>query len=137
MIESLWKFLIYSEVMRSYYQLIESRPPYYMATDAETNLLRYYDEQRALLAPPFSERLDVTLRSLSDIGDIADALDQRQRISELLHTAQLRDLRDILGKVLSSYDKVSILVDNLDGQWGAGGQHRVSFGTTVGSASSF
>ena len=118
LIESLWKFLIYSEVARSVYQLLESRPPYYMSTEAETNLMSYYNEHSEILSPPFSERLDVTLRSLSEIGEIADAVNQRQRISELLHSAQLRDLRDILGKVLSNYDKVSILIDNLDGQWG-------------------
>ena len=118
LIESLWKFLIYSEVIQSVYELIKSRPPHYMSTDAESSLLGYYDDNRELLAPPFSERLDVAIRSLSDLGDIADAIDQRQRISEQLHANQLRHLRDVLGKTLSSYKQVQILIDNLDAQWG-------------------
>ena len=53
-----------------------------------------------------------------NVSEIEDEIAQRRRISELLHSNQLRDLRDILGKVLSAYDKVSILIDNLDAQWG-------------------
>ena len=118
LIESLWKFLIYSEIARNIYQLCNSRPPYILQTEAESRLLEYYDNHKVLLAPPFSERLDVTLRSLARIGEIGDAVDQRQRISELLHSTRLRDLREVLGKALSEYEKVSILIDNLDGQWG-------------------
>ena len=118
LIESLWKFLIYSEIARSIYQFVKSRPPYHMPTDAESQLLGYYDNNCDLLSPPFSERLDVVLRSLTDVGELVDEITQRRRISELLHLNQLRDLRDILGRVLSAFDKVSILIDNLDAQWG-------------------
>ena len=118
LIESLWKFLIYSEMARSIYQLTESRPVHYVPTEAESRLLEYYDNNTTLLDPPFSERLDLTLRSLTNICEIEDAIDQRQRISELLHSSQLRDLRDILGATLSAYERVSILIDNLDAQWG-------------------
>ena len=88
-------------------------------SEAESNLIDYFDRHAEILAPPFSERLDLVLRSLADIGEVEDAVDQRRRISEELHSAQLRDLREILGEVLSAYVKVSILIDNLDAQWGA------------------
>ena len=119
LIESLWKFLIYSEVAQSTYSAIKDRPLYLGISKPEADLVEYYDRHAALLAPPFSERLDLALRSLADIGGIEDAVDQRRRISEQLHAAQLRELREILGKALSDYAKVSILIDNLDAQWGA------------------
>ena len=119
LVESLWKFLLYSEIALSINNLIRSKPNYYVPTEAEARLLKYYDEHMEMLAPPFSERLDVTLRSLADLGEIEDPLNQRQRISEILHSTQLRDLRDVLGETLCNYDKVSILIDNLDGPWGA------------------
>ena len=118
LIESLWKFLIYSEIGRSIHQSVKSRPVYYMPTDAESRLINYYDNHSGLLNPPFSERLDIAIRSLGDLGKIADAIDQRQRISELFHATRLRDLREVLGEALSGYEKVNILIDNLDGQWG-------------------
>ena len=118
LVESLWKFLLYSEIALSINNLIRSKPNYYVPTEAEARLLKYYDEHMEMLAPPFSERLDVTLRSLADLGEIEDPLNQRQRISEILHSTQLRDLRDVLGETLCNYDKVSILIDNLDGPWG-------------------
>ena len=118
LIESLWKFLIYSEIARSIYQFVKSRPLYHTLTEAESELLEYYDNNTELLNPPFSERLDVALRSLANVSEIEDEIAQRRRISELLHSNHLRDLRDILGKVLSAYGKVSILIDNLDAQWG-------------------
>ncbi len=118
LIESLWKFLIYSEIAQSFYHAIQSRPAYLSVSDPDSRLLHYYDSHKVLLDPPFSERLDIALRGLDTIGETEDALNQRTRISELLHTNQLRDLRDILGEVLSKYEKVSILIDNLDAPWG-------------------
>ena len=119
LVESLWKFLLYSEIAQSINSLIRSRPIYYEPTEAENRLVEYYDEHSEMLDPPFSERLDVALRSLADLEEIEDPLTQRRRISEILHSAQLRDLRGFLGETLASYEKVSILIDNLDGPWGA------------------
>ena len=119
LIESLWKFLLFSELARSVYHSLNARPPHQVPTDAETRLLDYYDNHKSLYDPPFSERLDIAIRSLADVGEIQDAIEQRQRTSELLHSNQLRQLRDHLGAALSGRAKVGILIDNLDAQWGA------------------
>ena len=120
LIESLWKFLIYSELATSMYDSIQSRPLYQLPTGDESRLTQYYHDNRSILAPPFSERLDGAIRSLTHVGVLKDAIGQRQRISELLHAVRLRDLREILGKVLADREKVSILIDNLDAPWGIG-----------------
>lgn len=118
LVESLWKFLIYSELARTVYRAITTRPPYQPPTTEERALVQHYEEHLDLLDPPFSERLDLTISSLADIGTIKDAVNQRHRISELLHSRQLRDLRQLLGATLTNRDKVSILIDNLDAPWG-------------------
>ena len=118
LVESLWKFLIYSEMGRNLYQALKSRPPFHMTTEEESSLLRFYDDNEFLLRP-YSERLDVTIRSFVDFGENEGAVQQREKISELLHHTRLRELREILGKVLSSYNSVHILIDNLDAQWGS------------------
>ena len=120
LIESLWKFLIYTELAGSVYRSIESRPPHQLPTEEESRLVEYFDDNKAILDSPFSERLDSAIRSLTDIGMLKDAIGQRQRISEMLHSTQLRDLREILGSALANREKVSILIDNLDAPWGIG-----------------
>ena len=119
LIESLWKFLIYSELAQNTYSLLASRPPYLELSQAESQFLEYYTSNTELLSPPFSERLDITIRSLDNLDKVEDAIGQRRRISELLHSNQLRDLRSSMGNVLTNFNKVVILIDNLDAPWGA------------------
>ena len=119
LIESLWKFLIYSELAQNTHSQLSSRPPYLGLSQAESEFLEYYGNNVELLSPPFSERLDIAIRSLDDLDEIEDAVGQRRRISELLHSNQLRDLRSSVGNVLTNFNKVVILIDNLDAPWGA------------------
>ena len=119
LIESLWKLLVYSELARSISKMLESRPPYQPPSEKENKFIAYYEKHKELLDMPFSQRLDVTVRSLSKLAEIEDAVAQHQRISELLHSNQLRDLRDVIGSALSGKQRVSILIDNLDAQWRA------------------
>ena len=118
LIESLWKFLIYSELGRSVYSQLMSRPPYHDQTDAEVKFMDYYKNNKDLFDRPFSERLDIAVRSLRTMDAEADSIEAKERISELLHANQLVTLRDSLGGALSDHETVGILIDNLDGPWG-------------------
>ena len=118
LIESLWKFLLFSELAKSVYESIRSGPMAQGYGEVEQRFVRYYESRLGVLDPPFSERLDVAVRALAGLGSMDDSLEQRQRISEMLHTSELRQLREELGKVLTRHAKVSILIDNLDAQWG-------------------
>ncbi len=119
LIESLWKLLIYSELARSINKVLELRTPYQPPSERESKFIEYYQEHKELIDLPFSQRLDITVRSLEKLGEIEDAVAQRQRISELLHSNQLRELREVIGSALSNKQRVSILIDNLDAQWRA------------------
>ncbi len=121
LIESLWKFLLLSELARSVCHSLSDRPLHQEPNDAEKRLLEHYENHKDLYEPPFSERLDIAIRSLADVGKIEDSIEQRQRTSELLHSNQLRQLRDHLGAALTARTKVGILIDNLDSQWGTTG----------------
>ena len=118
LIESLWKYLIYSELARSLNEAISTGSANWDYGDTERRFLGYYDSRSHLLSPPFSERLDIAVTSLSGVGDIQSAVEQRHRISELLHEGELRELRQELGLALYKYRKVHILIDNLDSPWG-------------------
>ena len=120
LIESLWKYLIYSEIALSIEESINARPIYQDRTSAESDFLQYCNYNAQVLRLPFSSRLDKAVQSLQDISHITDTVTQRTRISELLHATSLRELRKHIGLVLEKYDSLSILIDNLDGPWSPG-----------------
>ena len=120
LIESLWKFLIYSELTKSVREDVEDMSLYQPLSEDEADFLSYYDRHARLLAPPFSERLDLAIRSLDVLDDIDDAIEQRRRISEQLHSSQLSNMRRLLGRVLERHRKVNVLIDNLDKPWHPG-----------------
>ena len=120
LIESLWKYLIYSEIATSVVAAIVSRPTYHLRTPEETAFLDYYERHSPVLSPPFSERIDKAVASLEGVGDISQASEQRLRISENLHNSKINDLRRHLGLVLASKKSLTLLIDGLDEPWGPG-----------------
>ena len=120
LIESLWKYLIYSEIALSVEESLTARPIYQAETDAEREFLDYCNLNAEVIRPPFSARLDQAVRSLHGIAHASSAIEQRARISERLHDTLLRDLRRHLGAVLPDDGELAILIDNLDGPWEPG-----------------
>lgn len=122
LIESLWKFLIYSELACSVFNHIRARPAYQPTIGEEKKLLDYVERHAEILHVPFSQRLEKAVQSLLGVGSLTDTDQQRVKISESLHSHELRELREILGLVLSHNNRVAILIDNLDDPW-LPGQH--------------
>ena len=120
LIESLWKYLIYSEVALSFEESLNARPVYQPPNPDERAFLVYCESNAELIRLPFSVRLQIAVDSLHGTGRITDAVQQRARISELLHETFIRDLRKHLGAVLAHYRQLAILIDNLDGPWTPG-----------------
>ena len=117
LVESFWKFLIYTELARSVYQEIQSKPSYYQPGVGEREMLGLAGENPSIITPDFSIRLESIVSKLQGLTALKSGQDQRARISELLHTQVIVRLRSILGKVLQTKNKVAILVDNLDKAW--------------------
>jgi Cdc6-like AAA superfamily ATPase len=115
--QSLWKFLVYTELAQSVRDELQSMPAYYRYTDAESEFLEYVDENRGPILTDFTVRMEYAIRELCDIGNSASVGDQRARVSEVLHDKLLSDLRVLLGKVLNEKHKVFVLIDNLDKAW--------------------
>ena len=115
-IESLWKFLIYTELSKSLYGELTNRKGHYLAAH-ELGFLRFVEEKRSLLLGDFTLRLEEAVERLSNIDRGAPLTNQRIRTSELLHETLLRDLRGHLGTCLAGRERVAILIDNLDKGW--------------------
>ena len=120
LIESLWKYLIYSEIATSVAMEILDRPVYQGRTAEEDAFLDYCESHSNILSPPFSERIENAVFSLEGVGGIVDARDQRLRISEDLHSSLINELRRHLGIVLANSDSLTLLIDGLDEPWGPG-----------------
>ncbi len=120
LIESLWKYLIYSEIANSVASEIDSRSIYHERTSEERAFLDYYQRHASVLNPPFSERIDNAISSLEGVGDISQASEQRLRISENLHNSVINGLRRVLGRVLENKRGLTLLIDGLDEPWGPG-----------------
>ena len=120
LIESLWKYLIYSEIATDVAKEILDLPVHVMPSAAETAFLHYWQNNTTVLSPPFSERVENAVASLEGLGSIANAREQRLKISEDLHNALINNLRRHLGMVLADAESLTLLIDGLDEPWGPG-----------------
>ncbi|MGC2110594.1 MAG: hypothetical protein WA655_13815, partial [Candidatus Korobacteraceae bacterium] len=116
-LESLWKFLIYTEIANSAVQQIESRPVWKQPSESEKALMRLVTQEGSVLSGDFSVRLERAVKPLLDLPESSGVESERAAISELLHSQVLSQLRALLGKVLSSKKRVAVIVDNLDKPW--------------------
>lgn len=123
-IESLWKFLLVSEVAHAALESIERRPDLACSGD-EKELIRFVGRNKTILARDFSARLDACLARLTSeqVVNASETLGSgrverfHQVVSEAIHGGIYRDLRLALGKVLSENRRVAIIIDNLDKAW--------------------
>lgn len=116
-IESLWKFLVYTELTMSVYEEINTRPIYQKRTDDEIDFLHFVDTNIDSIGTEFTVRMEHAIDRLFQVDSSQSIAQQRAKASELLHGNLLSPLRELLGKILQSRQKVCLLVDNLDKAW--------------------
>ena len=114
--EALWKFLIFSEMARAAYEELLERP-YVDENSPEGRLKELMEGQESTLQDEFAVRLERCVRSLHSSSTEDSLHDFRGAISEHLHESVLRELRKLLGEVLTGRQRVAILIDNLDKAW--------------------
>ncbi|MHA1974699.1 MAG: P-loop ATPase, Sll1717 family [Candidatus Hodarchaeales archaeon] len=117
LIQSLWKYLILTELAKSIYQLLKEQPLHYQPSKEEEDILRFVDENSNVIIPDFSIRLEQAVIRLQKLGQPQTSTEKRVKISELLHDEIIGKLRILLTRVLREKHKVVILIDNLDKTW--------------------
>lgn len=118
-IESLWKFLIYTEIASVLAKEMGQLPPAALDTTQQA-FLGFIKRHEDIIGNEFSVRLERCVQNLlhdtkSEEGE--DIETTRVAISEILHSGLLKDLRLILGNTISKGNRVAILIDNLDKAW--------------------
>jgi Cdc6-like AAA superfamily ATPase len=115
MIEAIWKFLIYTEIAKSIYELLIKKPIYAKNED-ENIFLQFVEKHRTLILTDFSSRLEQQIEDLLSI-DVKNQGDFKVRISEILHNNILLELRTHIVKNIHKNGKLVVLIDNLDKSW--------------------
>ncbi|MFF3926272.1 P-loop ATPase, Sll1717 family [Paenibacillus lactis] len=116
-IESIWKFLIYTEIARQYYDYLNKQPLHIEKTEDEKQLIQFVINHQRVIDADFTLRLENIVSDLKAIDTYDSVEQQRTKISEYLHKSMLGNLRTHLGKVLRKRQNVKILIDNLDKGW--------------------
>ncbi len=115
LVESLWKFLIFSEIA---WALVESFPKNALIPGTpEWDLDSFLRHESRSLDKEFAVRLEKTVENLDLVKGSDKLRVERLAISEALHQNVLKELRDKLTDLLSRKKHVAILIDNLDKAW--------------------
>jgi Cdc6-like AAA superfamily ATPase len=116
MLESLWKFMIYTELAKSVYDDMD-RHPYIGKSAAEIEFHKYIRDHEDLIKPDFAVRLENAVFKLGQLDTTSSLPTQETKVSEILHSGILNHLRELLGSVLEDKEKVCVIIDNLDKSW--------------------
>jgi hypothetical protein len=117
LVESLWKYLLYTEVARVAAADLRSRAVSHEPESPEGRLLAMADDESGILHEEFAVRLERGIARLTAAPTPEGVEARRAAISEAVHGGPLRELRELLGRVLSPKQRIAILVDNLDKGW--------------------
>jgi Cdc6-like AAA superfamily ATPase len=119
LIESAWKFLIYTEVARSIYVKIDLKPLYSLS-EAEKNFKDFVKENSDLFLKDFSERLEEELENIRQVNIINTEekfSDFKIKLAEVMHEETLANIRNLLSHLFGKDRKILVLIDNLDKSW--------------------
>jgi hypothetical protein len=116
-VEALWQYLLVSEVARVLAEQLDQRilPP--SPASPEGLLLEFVADPTRGIREDFSVRLEKAVGRASAADLSAGVVDFREGITRALHEGELQELRSLLDRVLTSKDRVCVLIDNLDKAW--------------------
>jgi len=116
LIESSWKFLIYTEIAYALYFKLKNKSEFAL-DDSERAFLDFVTSKEDLILADFAVRLEAQIVRISADDLTKSSQDYRLRVSELLHEGILKELRTHLGKIIDSGHRIILLIDNLDKSW--------------------
>ncbi len=115
LLETFWKFLVYTELAKTLYEKVVGRPLYLSRSASESALCEFVDLHQRVIMPEFGSRLEGIVSQLQTSQPVAST--DRSWITESLHETMLGNLRRLLGEALADANIVAVLVDNLDKSW--------------------
>lgn len=114
-IESIWKFLIYSEIAKSLYARTRERP-LYSKNHSDFEFESFVESNKNIILTDFSTRIEQEIESLLGINENSQG-NFRIKVSEILHETILTELKQHIVNIINKSGKLVILIDNLDKSW--------------------
>lgn len=118
-VESVWKFLIYTEILKSIYLRVSDKPTFSIANE-EGAIIDFVEQNEEKILPDLSSRLNQLFNDLKAIGQVSDQGQFRAKISEILHQGLLKSMADLVIKFMTNKGILVLLIDNLDKNWRKG-----------------
>jgi hypothetical protein len=116
-IESLWKYMLYTELARAAVQQITQSALWELVDPDSKELVDLLEDESRAFSGDFTVRLEKAVKSLEVLPQVESDEHFRRGISEALHRGELGRLRTVLNRVLKKKRKVLLLIDNLDKPW--------------------
>jgi len=116
-IESLWKFMLYTEIAHAAADQIRDSALWQLSDPTVERLVTLIEERDSPFGGEFTVRLERAINTLSGVASEGNGVAFRSGISEALHSGALSTLRTVLSEVLSKKRRVIMLIDNLDKPW--------------------
>jgi hypothetical protein len=110
-LESIWKLVIYCEIILSMYQKLKKRRIEAGYTEEEEKIIQFYKNHENIIVAPFEQKLEIVTDWLEEVSLDSD------NFSKKIHDLFLIDCKYILMKAMQDINKTVILVDNLDKSW--------------------
>ncbi|MFA6247620.1 MAG: hypothetical protein WC615_11815 [Mucilaginibacter sp.] len=114
--ESIWKFLIYTEIAKSLYLRIKDQP-LYSITNEESKFILFIESKKSVILSDFSTRLEQELELLKATANLESQQQFRIKIAEILHDGDILSLKEHIKIVLNKRNRLIVLIDNLDKSW--------------------
>ena len=118
LVESLWKYLLLSEVAIQLRHDFDARPAGISPGTAEWELVDFLRTQGRIFETDFAVRLERAVEQLLAGGPVTGGIEsERVQIAERLHAGPIRTLRRLVAASLTARNRVCLLIDNLDKTW--------------------
>lgn len=118
-VESVWKFLIYTEILKSIYFRVYEKPLYALKDD-EQRIIDYVNLNQKKIIPDLSSRLSTLFSELKKVKQTVDQIEFRERFSEILHQDTLKEMVNLIIDFMVNKGVLVLLIDNLDKNWRKG-----------------
>jgi phenylpyruvate tautomerase PptA (4-oxalocrotonate tautomerase family) len=116
-VESLWKYLLISEIALAALDEAHSHPAPLSPGEPAWELDKYISQAGAEMSRDFAVRLERAVVSVEAVESSSRIADERAKLSEALHSTLIHELTDVLVPVLRDRQRVAVLIDNLDQSW--------------------
>lgn len=116
-VESLWKYLLISEIALAALDDAISHPAPLTPGEPAWELNSYVQQAGLAMSRDFAVRLESAVASVMDVPVSSGIASERTRLSEALHATLIHKLIGILRPVLRGRRRVAVLIDNLDQSW--------------------